>query len=110
MNIEIVTKGDFKIAALNGRLDTTNAGEFERQMTVLLDGGCTGLILDCSGLSYISSSGLRVFLVIQKKMKLVNGRFRLCGLLPAIQEIFDIAGFSVILPIFPDSDSAIKEN
>ncbi len=108
MNLEIESINDLKIVVVQGRLDTTNAGEFEQQMTEILNGGCTRLILDCTGLNYISSSGLRVFLVIQKKMKLVNGQFRLFGLQPSIREIFDIAGFSVILTILPDRDFALK--
>jgi anti-anti-sigma factor len=109
MNLAVETKNEFKIATINGRLDTTNAGEFEQQITALLDGGCKKLVLDCSGLNYISSSGLRIFLVIQKKMKLADGQFRLCSLQPAIKDIFDIAGFSVILSLFADKDSALNE-
>jgi len=60
-------------------------------------------------LNYISSSGLRVFLVIQKKMVALKGQFKLCNLQPGIKEIFDISGFSSIFSVFPDAAAATKE-
>jgi anti-anti-sigma factor len=67
------------------------------------------LILNCSGLNYISSSGLRVFLVIQKKLAGLQGSFGLCCLQPEIREIFDISGFSTIFSIFPDEEAALAQ-
>lgn len=74
----------------------------------VIEGGCAKLVLDCSGLNYISSSGLRVFLIVQKKMTVVKGLFFTCNLQPGIQEIFNISGFSSIFSIFPDKESALK--
>ena len=70
-------------------------------MMEIIEGGCTKIILNCSGLNYISSSGLRVFLIVQKKMMAVKGQFRLSNLQPGIKEIFDISGFSSIFSVFP---------
>jgi anti-anti-sigma factor len=108
MNVQVESLNDFKIVSIEGRLDTTNANEFEKPMMEILEGGCNRLILDCSGLNYISSSGLRVFLVVQKKMMAVKGQFSLCNLQPTIKEIFDISGFSVIFSIFPDKEAALQ--
>jgi len=108
MNTQIATAGEFQIVSINGRIDTTNAGEFEKTVLDLIDGGAKNIILDCSGLNYISSSGLRVFLVIQKKITTLKGIFRLSNLQPGIKEIFDISGFSSIFSIFPDNANAVK--
>ncbi|MFO7616870.1 MAG: STAS domain-containing protein [Bacteroidales bacterium] len=107
MKLEIVTSGPFKIVKVTGRIDTTNAVEFEQSVAGLIDEGCNKLILNCAGLNYISSSGLRVFLVIQKKLAGLQGTFRLCCLQPEIREIFDISGFSTIFSIFPDEEAAL---
>lgn len=106
MNLQVTTSGDYKIVSVQGRIDTTNAGDFERPLVEMIDGGTNHLILDCAGLNYISSSGLRVFLVIQKKILGQKGKFRLCNLQPAIKEIFDISGFSSIFSVFSDLDAA----
>lgn len=108
MNVQIASLADYALVTVEGRIDTTNAAEFESKLTEVMDGGSSRLILDCSGLNYISSSGLRVFLVIQKRMNGVKGLFRLCNLQPGIREIFDISGFSSIFSIFPDQEAAMK--
>jgi anti-anti-sigma factor len=107
MNLQTTVIQDFTIANVEGRIDTTNAGEFEKLIMEIIDGGCARLILDCDSLNYISSSGLRVFLIIQKKMNSTKGHFSLCKLQPGIKEIFDISGFSSIFSIFPDKESAM---
>ena len=107
MNVQISTSADYSVISVEGRVDTTNAGELEKSILEVIDGGSTKIILDCSGLNYISSSGLRVFLVIQKRMMSIKGHFRLSSLQPAIKEIFDISGFSSIFSLFPDKESAM---
>jgi anti-anti-sigma factor len=108
MNVQVSITNDYTIVSVDGRIDTTNANEFEKQMIEVIEGGCTRLIVNCSGLNYISSSGLRVFLIAQKKMTSIKGLLRLTNLQPSIKEIFDISGFSSIFSVFPDQESAIK--
>jgi anti-anti-sigma factor len=109
MNVQVVKSEEYAIVSVEGRVDTTNAGEFEKAMMEVLDGGATRIILDCSALNYISSSGLRVFLIVQKKMMGLKGQFSLCSLQPGIREIFDISGFSSIFSMFPDKESAMNK-
>jgi anti-anti-sigma factor len=108
MNVQVSTVGDYTVVGVDGRIDTTNATAFEAKLTELIDGGAAKILVDCSGLNYISSSGLRVFLVIQKKLGAGTGRFKLCSLQPGIREIFDISGFSTILSVFPNQEAALK--
>jgi anti-anti-sigma factor len=108
MNVQISSFEDYKIISVDGRIDTMNAGEFEAKIVRVIELGATKIILDCSGLNYISSSGLRIFLLVLKKMKANNGQFSLCSLQPGIREIFDIAGFSSIFSIYADQETALK--
>ncbi len=82
---------------LEGRLDTVTSQELEKQLKSSLD-GVEKLVLDCSGLEYISSAGLRVLLATQKIM-MKQGEMKLVQVSGAIMEIFDITGFSDILTI-----------
>ena len=107
MNVQVTASKDFTIVSVEGRIDITNAKEFEKPMMEVIEKGCTKIILECSGLDYISSSGLRIFLIVQKKMMAIKGKFMLCNLQPGIMEIFDISGFSSIFSIFPDQEAAI---
>jgi stage II sporulation protein AA (anti-sigma F factor antagonist) len=108
MNVKVETSADYTLVYVEGRVDTINALEFEKSIMEVIDKGCTKLILDCSGLNYISSSGLRIFLVVRKKMSAIKGHFILCSMQPSIKEIFDISGFSSIFSILPDQTSAKK--
>lgn len=109
MNLQITTLGNFTIVMPQGRVDITNSIEFEMKMTEAAEGEGIKIILDCSELSYISSSGLRVLLVVRKKITSLNGQFRLCNLQPLLKEIFDISGFSSIFPVFLNREDAIRE-
>jgi len=82
---------------LTGRLDTNSSPELDRELE-----GCycdtDSLIMDISGLEYISSAGLRVLLSAHKKMCEKNG-LKVRGANEAIMEIFEVTGFSDILDI-----------
>lgn len=109
MNLQITNRDGYTVVSIHGRIDTINAANFEAQLMEVLDKeGVAHLVLDCDGLDYISSSGLRIFLVAQKKAMATQGKLLLSNLQPAIKEIFDISGFSTIFSIYPDTETAIK--
>ena len=108
MEIRVREAGNIKILDFAGKLDTGTSPEAETAISKVLESGCNKLIINLKGIEYVSSSGLRVFLVIQKKMMSLKGQFRLCSLQPGIKEIFDISGFSSIFSLFPDKDGAMN--
>ena len=82
---------------LTGRLDTTTSPELEKELKASLD-GITALIIDMTGLEYISSAGLRVLLSAQKSMNR-QGEMRIKHVNETIMEIFEVTGFTDILTI-----------
>jgi anti-sigma B factor antagonist len=109
MEINVLQNKDYTSVIIQGRIDSMTAGDFENILMGILGDGVTKLLLDCSDLTYISSSGLRVFLVAQKKMLATGGILRICCLKPEIKDIFDISGFSVIFSIFSDAEKATSD-
>lgn len=107
MNIKKEKINDFSVIHIDGRIDTLNSTAFEAEMEQLHSSGETKIIIDCSNLKYISSSGLRVFLNAQKKAITTQGILSLCGMQHAIQEIFDISGFSSIFTIVNSMEEAM---
>jgi len=107
MNFTKEKINDFCVLKIEGRIDTTNFNSFEAEINLLFNSGEKNIIFNCSGLNYISSSGLRVFLITQKKSISLNGKLHLCCLQPAIKEIFDISGFSTIFKIFDSEEEAL---
>lgn len=98
--MEIVKQldGSKLTVTLSGRLDTTTAPDFEKELKSSLD-GVNELTLDFSGLDYISSAGLRVLLSAQKAMNASGGTMVVTGANEIVKEIFDVTGFSDILTI-----------
>ena len=108
MNIKKEKIGNFSVLKIKGRIDTIHSSALEDEVNQLFDTGEKNWIFNCRGMNYISSSGLRVFLVAQKKVKTINGKLYLCEMQPAIQEIFRISGFSNLFRIFNLQEEALE--
>lgn len=109
MNLKKEKIENFIVLKIKGRIDTIHSVELEAEVNQLLESGEKEFIFNCSEMNYISSSGLRVFLVAQKKVISLKGKLYLCNLQPAIQEVFRISGFSNLFRIF-DTQEEILEN
>ena len=81
--------------ALDGRLDTITAPEFESFLSENYDGK-GAIAIDCANLAYVSSAGLRVLLSAQKKTK---GSMKLTNVCELVMEVFEMTGFADILVI-----------
>ncbi|HZT87887.1 MAG TPA: anti-sigma factor antagonist [Stellaceae bacterium] len=95
------------LLAPSGRLDANTSADFEKEVMQQLSLAPSGMVMDFSGLRYVSSAGLRVVLLAAKKLKAAGGTFVLCGLSSSIEEVFKISGFLSILTVEPDRDAAM---
>jgi anti-sigma B factor antagonist len=107
MNLKSDKAGSFTILKIKGRIDTIHSTVLEKEINYIFESGEKNLILNCQGMNYISSSGLRVFLVALKKAKAIDGKLYLCEMQPVIQEIFRISGFSNLFRIFGVQEEAL---
>ena len=102
--------GDNLIIFPEGRIDSQNAQSFQDRISSYINDGERSIILDFSGIEYISSACLRALLYLTKQMKKNNGRIALCSLKQSVNKILKVSGFDSILEIFKDRDSAIQDN
>ena len=84
------------VAILEGRLDTPAAPETEKALSPLNDVEGKDIIIDCAGLDYISSAGLRIFLGILQNAQEKGGHVYIKSLTPNVQAVFALTGFSNI--------------
>ena len=84
------------VAILEGSLDTAAASETEEIMNPLNDVEGKDIIIDCTGLEYISSAGLRIFLGILQSAEDKGGHVYIRNINDNVRSIFDITGFSHI--------------
>lgn len=94
MKTTIQHQDDNLVAVFEGRLDTAAATSTERDMQPLFEFTGKEIILDCTKLDYISSSGLRLFLGLLKSTKSKGVSLFLTGLNDDLKEVFAITGFN----------------
>jgi anti-sigma B factor antagonist len=109
MEISEKKRSEAVIVSVSGRVDATNAPNLEQRLLGLIDGGERCLVVDCGRLDYISSAGLRALLVALKRLKTAGGKMAVGSLKDDIREVFDIAGFSSILSVYPNLEEALAK-
>ena len=107
MNIVEKKQDDVMLLEIHGRLDTTNYRELEDRMINLMEKE-KKIVIDCSGMNYISSAGMRVFLMALKHLKNNDGQLRLCGLTDETKQIFEVAGFASFFDIYDTAEEATR--
>lgn len=99
MNVTIKEEGARALVRLEGRLDTTNADQFMKDIAPLMNGSHDEIDIDCAQMEYTSSQGLRIFLMLQKNVSSRGAKLLLRNMKPHVKEVFDITGFSRIITI-----------
>jgi len=107
MEISRERDGEVVIVRLKGRLDSSAAAAAEEGLLVALGGVPPRVAIDMTELAYISSAGLRVLLVLAKKVQQQRGNVALFGLAPNVREVFAVSGFDSIFSIAADSAGAL---
>ena len=107
MEITAERHGETLIAKTDGRVDGTNAREFQTTLEESLNDSESGVILDMEKLAYISSAGLRVILLMAKSLQGKNTKFAICSLSSSIQEVFHISGFDKIITVHASQAEAL---
>lgn len=99
MEIAITNDNGVITVTLNGRLDTLAATECEARLATVHENADKEIVMECGGLEYISSSGLRIFLSILKDVKAKGGTLVLRHVNNEIRNIFTITGFHKLFTI-----------
>jgi len=96
------------ILALNGRIDTDNSAYFQKNVKKLVEAGFIRLIFNCSGLNYVSSTGIGSFTSFLKTLKPKGGDLVLLDIQPKVFEVFQLLGFSQFFAIKNSLDEAAE--
>ncbi len=95
-----------------GRLDFEAAGAFQKDLEASIAAAAAAgnaVLLDCATLDYVSSAGLRVFLVGARAAKAANVPFAVYALTAAVKEVFDVSGFGRIIDVLADRAGALEK-
>lgn len=93
MEVVIEKQNEVVTVFLKGRLDTLASQEVSQQLEGLSENASGTIILDCTEMSYISSSGLRIFLTLRKAASEKGGKVIVRGISNDIRSVFMMTGF-----------------
>ena len=102
MEIAEEKQGGVSILVPRGRVDSVSSSQLESALLGSLEAGSTRLAVDFAEVEYISSAGLRVLLMLVKKLQGNGGRLVLCAMPESVRLVFELAGF---LAIFETEDT-----
>jgi anti-sigma B factor antagonist len=108
VEIDIQVEEKAIVAFVRGRVDTVSAQAFEKGLGSALTREENCLVLDLSGLEYISSAGLRVILSAAKTLKTRGGEIRLAAMQGPVRKVFQISGFLSLFKSFDTKASAVE--
>jgi anti-sigma B factor antagonist len=112
MELETRAYGDVLVLSPSGRIDHTNCDRFLDAIRPQV-GRCTEsgarLVFDLGELEYVSSAGLRCFLIAAKQIKPLGGIVVVAAMRPVVREIFEISRFNLVFPIFDTVRAAVAQ-
>jgi anti-sigma B factor antagonist len=110
MKLDSRTYADTLVVAPAGRLDHDNCETFRAGLQPLLDRALAGrqrIVVDLSDLEYVSSAGLRCFMLAAKQAGTQGGKIVLAALRPVVAEIFQISRFDMVFELHPSVREAL---
>ena len=94
--------------SVSGYLDAHTAPAFESAIENELRSGNVRLVVDCAGLTYISSAGLGVFMSYLEEIREKGGDIKLAAIKPKVYQIFDVLGFPQLFDIVESVETAVQ--
>jgi anti-anti-sigma factor len=102
--------GTARVLAPKGRLDHDNCEAFQADLKPHAEACAkegSALVLDMSGMEYVSSAGLRCLMIAAREAKGRAGRIVVAAMQPVVAEIFQISRFNLVLEVFPTLRDAL---
>ena len=103
MDIRNKTYDDILVLSPEGRIDHVNSEAFRNSLAPFIE-RCINdgkrMVLDLAGVDYISSAGLRCFMLAEKQVKAHGATIVVAAMQPVVREIFEISRFTLIFETF----------
>jgi len=99
MEIQKEQVGEVCVVTVNGHLDGTHSTAFCNQVGELITGTNPKILVDFTGIDFITSAGLRALLLLVKKADTSGSVFALCGVNDQVRQVFDTVGFTAMFSI-----------
>lgn len=110
MHLEITSKSVDKATVIyvDGDLTTNSSPQVEAEINEILEGTETNVIINVEKVNFIASTGLRIILVLGKRLNKDGLKLIMCSMNDTTKSVFDISGFSKMFPIFETEEEALE--
>ena len=109
MKITQRVEGDVTVFLPEGRIDTQATTEMDQALQTAVSGGSYKIVVDMSGVDYISSAGLRSLASVLVKSRAEGGDMKLAALNERVTRVFNIVGFDLLMSIHDTAEAAIAD-
>ena len=106
--ISTENKDGIHFISINGEIDAGSSIYLDDALKAAMENGEKKIVADLSGLNYISSAGLGVFISHLDEFKLQNIELALFGINDTVKQVFDILGLEKLLTIEETKEAAIQ--
>ena len=107
MEVNIRSEEIVDVVEVRGRIGATESMDLTRRLERhFANGVARPLVLDLSGVDYMSSAGLGTTVWLAKRMREAKQEFALSGLRDRVAHVFRLSGLDRILPVYPDRATA----
>jgi anti-sigma B factor antagonist len=107
MEISEQRQGDVVVLLPVGHLNNDTSPAFQQRLLGAVGSAGVAVVVDLSGVDYVSSAGLRALMRASKQSKTTDGRIAVAGLTTVVKEIFAISRFSLVVQVFETPAEAI---
>lgn len=108
MELQIEQSATATIVRIVGSVDGLTAESLLTNFQALIAKGSVQLVGDLARVNYTSSAGLRSLLAVLREARSAGGDLRLAAVHPPVLKILELSGFTSILKVFDDVDSAVN--
>lgn len=107
MDLSTTLNDGLAVITIAGSMDAVTVNDFDTEWKKAIEDGAQKIIVEMSGVEYISSAGLRGILMLAKSAKAQSIKLAFAGMQSMVSDMFKLSGFYAILTTYPDKDAAI---
>ena len=106
--MEVVNLGERLVkVTLTGRLDTQGVNRLETRFVAALVPGANNAIVDLSGVDFVASMGIRLFITVARSLAMRHAKLAIYGAQSMVNEVFDHVSLSEMVPVVASESEAI---
>ena len=106
MNIKAIREGGILIFTLGGKFDAVGTPHIKKFVEEELKSGDDKILFDIAGIEYVSSTGIKYLLDLNKKIAAQNGKFAIANPSSFVTDLFDISGLNSVIEVSTDLKDA----